>query len=155
DVLSMEEEVRRPGGARAAGASAAPGGEPQAQATGGRPEPGPHDSAGEPEKKILRPAVKREWVRWVQEAFQVPQRRACRPTGVARSLMLYRHRRPRQEPLRRHLKELAEVRVSYGYRRLHVLLRRQGWAINHKRVYRLYREEGLALRRKRPKRRRS
>lgn len=94
-------------------------------------------------------------MRWVQEAYQVAQRRACRLTGVARSSVLYRHRRPRQEPLRRHLKELAEVRVSYGYRRLHVLLRREGWAIHHKRVYRLYREEGLALMRKRPKRRRS
>jgi putative transposase len=57
--------------------------------------------------------------------------------------------------LRRHLKELAEARVSYGYRRLHVLLRREGWTINHKRVYRLYRDEGLALKRKKPKRRRS
>jgi putative transposase len=53
------------------------------------------------------------------------------------------------------LKELAAVRISYGYRRLHILLRREGWPINHKRVYRLYSEEGLALRRKRPKRRRS
>ena len=50
---------------------------------------------------------------------------------------------------------MAESRVSYGYRRLHVLLRREGWTINHKRVYRLYREEGLALKRKRPKRWRS
>ncbi len=57
--------------------------------------------------------------------------------------------------MRRHLKQLAEARVSYGYRRLHVLLRREGWKINHKRVYRLYREEGLALKRKKPKRRRS
>ncbi len=74
---------------------------------------------------------------------------------MSRSLLTYRPRRPRQEPLRRRLKELSQVRVSYGYRRLHVLLRREGWRINHKRVYRLYREEGLALKRKRPKRRRS
>jgi len=47
------------------------------------------------------------------------------------------------------------VRVSYGYRRLHVVLRREGWPINHKRVYRLYTEEGLGLKRKRPKRRRA
>ena len=47
------------------------------------------------------------------------------------------------------------VRVSYGYRQLHTLLRREGWPVNAKRVYRLYREEGLVLRRKRPKRRRS
>ena len=57
--------------------------------------------------------------------------------------------------LRRRLRELAGVRVSYGYRQLHTLLRREGWPVNAKRVYRLYREEGLVLRRKRPKRRRS
>jgi putative transposase len=51
------------------------------------------------------------------------------------------------------LKELAAARVGYGYRRLHVLLRREGWQVNHKRVYRLYREEGLGLRRKPPRRR--
>jgi putative transposase len=51
------------------------------------------------------------------------------------------------------LRELAAVRVGYGYRRLHVLLRREGWLVNHKRVYRLYREEGLGLRRKPPRRR--
>jgi putative transposase len=51
------------------------------------------------------------------------------------------------------LKELAAARVGYGYRRLHVLLRREGWRVNHKRVYRLYRQEGLGLRRKPPRRR--
>jgi putative transposase len=67
----------------------------------------------------------------------------------------YRHRRPKREALRRRLHELAKVHVSYGYRRLHVLLRREGWRINHKRLYQIYREEGLALKRKKPKRRRS
>jgi putative transposase len=99
--------------------------------------------------------VKREWVRWVVEAYRVSERRACRITGVARSTVLYRSRRPTQEALRRRLRELAGVRISYGYRRLHVLLRREGWRINVKRVYRLYTEEGLGLKRKRPKRRRS
>jgi putative transposase len=51
------------------------------------------------------------------------------------------------------LKELATARVGYGYRRLHIMLQREGWPINHKRVYRLYREEGLGLRRKPPRRR--
>lgn len=51
------------------------------------------------------------------------------------------------------LKELAGVRVGYGYRRLHIMLQREGWRINHKRVYRLYREEGLGLRKKPPRRR--
>jgi putative transposase len=58
-----------------------------------------------------------------------------------------------QLPLRLRLRELATTRVAYGYRRLHVLLRREGWQINHKRVYRLYRQEGLVMRRKKPRRR--
>jgi len=74
---------------------------------------------------------------------------------VARSSVTYRSRRPNQDALRLRLKDLAHTRVSYGYRRLHVLLRREGWLINHKRVYRLYRDEGLALKRNTPKRRRS
>ena len=53
------------------------------------------------------------------------------------------------------LKELAAARVRYGYRRLHVLLRREGWPVNAKRVYRLYREEGLVIRTKLPKRKRA
>ncbi len=53
------------------------------------------------------------------------------------------------------IKELATARVRYGYRRLHVLLLREGWQINHKRVYRLYKEEGLSLRLKSKKKRTS
>ncbi len=53
------------------------------------------------------------------------------------------------------LRELAASRPRFGYRRLHMLLRREGWKINHKLVYRLYSEEGLALRRRKPRRRRS
>jgi putative transposase len=51
------------------------------------------------------------------------------------------------------LKDLAGTRIGFGYRRLHVMLEREGWQINHKRVYRLYREEGLGLRKKLPRRR--
>lgn len=51
-------------------------------------------------------------------------------------------------PLRMRLRELAAVRLSYGFRRLHVLLCREGWMVNHKLVYRLYREEGLEVRTK-------
>jgi putative transposase len=68
--------------------------------------------------------------------------------------MRYVSVRPSQEPLRSRIREIAAVRVSYGYRRVHVLLRREGWPINRKRVHRLYREEGLCPRAKRPKRRR-
>ena len=61
--------------------------------------------------------------------------------------------RPKQEAFRRRLRELAETRVAYGYRRLPVLLRREGWEVNAKRVCRLYKEEGLSMRKKTPGRR--
>ena len=46
------------------------------------------------------------------------------------------------------IRDIASVRVRYGYKRIHILLRREGWKVNHKRVYRLYHEEGLNLRHK-------
>jgi putative transposase len=57
-----------------------------------------------------------------------------------------------QAALRIRLKDLAQARVSYGYRRLHLLLQREGWAVNHKRVYRLYQQAGLMLKTKKPQR---
>jgi len=90
-------------------------------------------------------------VQFFPVGFQVSERRACRVAGVPRTTMRYRSRARDQSPLRRRIKELAAVRVRYGYRRLHILLRREGWQVNAKRVYRLYREEGLSLRLKRPK----
>ncbi len=104
---------------------------------------------------MVRPAVRRELVGWARAAYGISERRACRVTKTARSTARRQSRRPKQEALRRRLRELAAVRVSYGYQRLHVLLRREGWPVNRKRIYRLYREEGLMLKRKRPKRRKS
>ena len=64
----------------------------------------------------------------------------------------YKPCRPAQAALRKRIREIAETRVRYGYRRIHVLLRREGWQVNAKRVYRLYCEEGLQLLNKVPKR---
>ena len=72
---------------------------------------------------------------------------------MARSVVRYATTADPQLPLRRELRDLATTRVAYGYRRLHVLLRRGGWKVNAKRVYRLYKEEGLAMRKKVPRRR--
>ena len=68
---------------------------------------------------------------------------------------MYRHKSKRSEQtaLKARIKKIAETRVRYGYRRIHVLLRREGWLINDKRVHRTYREMGLQLRHKSPKRR--
>jgi putative transposase len=93
-------------------------------------------------------------VRWVQEAYAVAERTACDAGGIARSSVRYASVVAPQEPLRQRLGELAQTSVAYGYRRLHVLLCRKGWPVNHKRVQRLYRDEGLTQQRKRPKRRR-
>lgn len=69
-----------------------------------------------------------------------------------KSSYFYKSRRPSQAGLRKRIREIAETRVRYGYRRIHILLRREGWRVNAKRVYRLYVEEGLQIRNKRPKR---
>ena len=106
-------------------------------------------------KKVVAPARWRELVAWSRAAYRLPERRACRALEVARSSVQYIGRRPPQTALRRRMREITEVRVHYGYRRVYVLLRREGWKVNHKRVYRLYREDGLGLRRRKPKRRRA
>ena len=71
---------------------------------------------------------------------------------LQKSTYFYRARRPSQAALKKRIREIAETRVRYGYRRIHILLRREGWQVNAKRVYRLYVEEGLQIRNKRPKR---
>jgi putative transposase len=88
----------------------------------------------------------------VQNQFGVSERRGCAALRFDRRTHRYRSVRPDQAPLRQRIKEIADVRIRYGYRRIHVLLRREGWPVNHKRVRRLYREEGLNLRTKRPRR---
>jgi putative transposase len=84
----------------------------------------------------------------LQTVFGVSQRRACRIIGVDRTGVRYRSRRSDDAALRQRLRELAQLRRRFGYRRLHVLLRREGQVVNRKRVYRLYREERLTVRRR-------
>lgn len=78
--------------------------------------------------------------------------RACGLVGISRSLYRYRSRRPDSTALRQRIAELATLKRRYGYRRIYLRLRREGWEVNRKRVYRLYREAGLAVRRRRRKR---
>jgi putative transposase len=88
----------------------------------------------------------------IREAQGLSERRACGLVGIKRSSCRYAGRRAEMGRLRRRLRELAQERRRFGYRRLTVLLRREGWTVNHKRVYRLYREEGLGVRRRKRKR---
>lgn len=86
-------------------------------------------------------------------SYQTSERQALRTFGWPRSTHRHQSVADPQYALRIRLKDMAGVRIGFGYRRLHVLLQREGWQINHKRVYRLYREEGLGLRKKTPRRR--
>ncbi|MGY4592780.1 transposase InsO family protein [Bradyrhizobium sp. GM22.5] len=85
--------------------------------------------------------------------WKVSIRRACSTLRIDRALYVYKSKRGDQAALKNRIKEICETRVRYGYRRVHVLLQRDSWAINVKRVYRLYRELRLQLRNKTPKRR--
>ena len=82
------------------------------------------------------------------ESYGVSLQRACRLLELNRSSYYYRGHRRDDRGVRQRLKELAAARVRFGYRRLHVLLRREGWVVNHKRIYRIYNEENLAVRTK-------
>ncbi len=70
-------------------------------------------------------------------------RRTCRVLEVDTLSYHYKSRRPEQAVLKGRIKEIRQTRVRYGYRRVQVLLRREGWRINHKKTYRIYREMGL------------
>ena len=86
--------------------------------------------------------------RWAQEAYQISERHAARVVKLAIGTLRYESRKVFDEVLRHRLRELAGMHVRYGYRRLTVLLRREGWHVNAKRIYRLYREEELIVRTK-------
>ena len=100
----------------------------------------------------MKPARCRGMVDHLRGAWRVSVRRACAVLRAPRSSYHHRSRRGTQAELRQRIREIAETRVRYGYRRIHVLLRREGWAVNAKRVWRLYRQDGLQLRSKTPKR---
>jgi putative transposase len=83
------------------------------------------------------------------------ERRACRLIRQARSTQRKSSVRDPRTAIRLRMHEIAQTRVRYGYRRVHVLLRREGWSVGRNLVYRLYREEGLVLRSYRPRRRKT
>lgn len=88
----------------------------------------------------------------LQMGAHLSERRACRLLAMPRATHRYRPRRPSHAALRARLRTLATERPRWGYRRLAVLLEREGHRVNHKLVHRLYREEGLVVRRRRKKR---
>jgi hypothetical protein len=105
--------------------------------------------------RLASQQLRREIVHHLQQVNDIGERRACEATGFHRSSQRYKSRDDPQTELRMRLKDLAASRVRYGYRRLHILLLREGYRLNHKRTYRLYREEGLSIRSKVPRRKRA
>ena len=101
---------------------------------------------------MVSPQAKRAAVTVLMTERDFGVTRACGLIGISRSLYRYRSRRPDSAPLRARIEEIAAVKRRYGYRRVYLRLRREGWEVNRKRVYRLYREAGLAVRRRKRKR---
>jgi putative transposase len=97
---------------------------------------------------MVTPVVERQAVAHLCQQFEVSQRRACQVIEADRTSMRYRSVRPDDAALRARLRELAAVRRRFGYRRLLLLLRREGVRVNHKKLRRLYREERLQVRRR-------
>ena len=99
------------------------------------------------------PALKRPVVEYICDHYATSRRRACRLVRLRRSVLYYRSVKDPQLALRGRMHEIARTRVRYGYRRIHVLLRREGWRLGRNQAYRLYTQEALQLRSKLPKRR--
>lgn len=102
---------------------------------------------------MVGPAAKREAVAHLQTVLGLSERRACSIVGAERKMIRYRPRRPPETELRGRLRDLANARRRFGYRRLFILLRQDGEPAGINRIYRLYREEGLAVRKRRARRR--
>ncbi|WP_315727959.1 MULTISPECIES: IS3 family transposase [unclassified Bradyrhizobium] len=153
DLFQLEEEVRRAAADRDASTEAARGRERQAEEAGGRSVARQGDAAGRDPPKAVKPGRKRKLVDEVCDEWQVSIRRACEALEFDRSTYHYRSHRSDQAALEQRIREICHVRVRYGYRRVHVVLRREGWRHGQNKTRRIYRELGLQLRNKTPKRR--
>ncbi|TAZ64752.1 IS3 family transposase [Rhizobium ruizarguesonis] len=99
-------------------------------------------------KEVVTPAAKRKAVAHLMSHHEMSERRACKAIGFCRMTVRYETRRDDDHELRERMKALAHERRRFGYRRIHVLLRREGHLVNHKRLFRLYREEKLTVRKR-------
>src|SRR5437870_10749416 len=148
DVLQVEGQVWWPRCFGRQAATRARGREHQAKEAFGRGDTRQCNAQGDRRKKMVTPAARREAVAQLRVAFEVSERRACSTLEADRRSVRYRSRRPDDAPIRARLRELASVRRRFGYRRLHILLVREGLVMNHKKFRRLYREESLQVRRR-------
>ena len=97
---------------------------------------------------MVTPAAERKAVAHLVEKHGMSERRACKAIGCCRMTIRYQSSRPDDAVLRERMRTIAHERRRFGYRRLHVMLKREGLAVNHKKLFRLYREEKLSVRRR-------
>ncbi|KKI22722.1 integrase, partial [Sphingomonas sp. Ag1] len=102
---------------------------------------------------MVKPAARRRAVEEARQRFGISERRACSIFSVDRPSVRYAPRRSDDGDLRSRLREIAAERRRFGYRRLGVMLAREGLVMNHKKLLRLYREENLRVRRRRGRKR--
>jgi putative transposase len=95
---------------------------------------------------VVKPDPKRQIVNYFKAKYPVSERRACRMAGISRTIYSYKSHRNPHTALRMRMRELAVARARYGYRKITVLLHREGFPQSMKVIYRIYREEGLSLR---------
>src|SRR6202522_320378 len=99
---------------------------------------------------MVKPSRRGPMVEHLASTYQVGERHSCRVLCVARATYRYRSCLDPRTELRMRIREIAQARVRYGYRKIRVLLNREGWDVGKYLVYRLYKEEGLMLKRMKP-----
>src|SRR5947209_6771559 len=144
----MEGQVWRHGRLRGQAAADVGRREHEAEAAAGGHHVGQCGAEGSRGKEVVTPAGKRKAVAHLVDAFGMSERRACKAIGCCRMTMRYQTTRADDASLRQRMRAIAHERRRFGYRRLHVLLKREGYVINHKKLFRLYREEKLTVRRR-------
>src|ERR1700678_280683 len=153
DALQLEGQIRRHGCLRGQTAEAPRGRECEAEEAAGRADARCSRASRASVKKMVGPVAKREGVAHLQAVMGLSERRACSIVEADRRMIRYRSRRAPDTELRTQLRDLANARRRFGYRRLFILLRQDGEPSGINRIYRLYREEGLTVRKRRGRRR--
>ncbi len=97
---------------------------------------------------MVTPDEKRRAVAHLVDCFEVSERRACETAGADRSMVRYQSKRGDDATLRDAIKRVSAERKRFGYRRIHVMVEREGFHVNHKKLRRIYREEGLQVRKR-------
>jgi putative transposase len=92
---------------------------------------------------MVKPSRRSPVVEHLESRYQISERHACQVLCATRATYRYRSHCDPQTELRMRIREIAQTRVRYGYRKIHVLLNREGWDVGKYLVYRLYKEEGI------------